>query len=77
MQSSIPSITSGSMRTDFRKRSPPWTTRWPTAWMSARDATGATFEPEDTSQRSTRSTAARWSRMGSARRSRDGPRPRT
>jgi hypothetical protein len=46
--------------TDDLKRSPPWTTRWPTAWMSSRLA--STPELSRHSQSTTFSTAILCSR---------------
>ena len=64
MQSSICSMTASSIVTDFVNFSPPWTTRCPTAAMSPIEVTPGTLESGETSQRSTVSRAARWSRRG-------------
>jgi hypothetical protein len=59
--SSMPRSTSSSIRTERVNRSPPWTTRCPTASMSARPPSPTPLSSE-TSQATTYSTAARWSR---------------
>jgi len=66
MHSSMPAITPGSMRTESLNFSPPWTSRWPTPWMSANERTESIFDSEDTIQRRIRSIAARWSRNGAS-----------
>ena len=53
MQSSIWSTTSSVTSIERVNFSPPWTTRWPTAWMSPSALIPGTPDSADTSQRST------------------------
>ena len=52
MQSSICATTSSLIVTERVNFSPPWTQRWPTAWMSPTEASPGTPASGETSQRS-------------------------
>ena len=73
MQSSIWSTTSSLISVERVNFSPPWTTRWPTAWMSPSALIPGTPASAETSQRSRWSSAALWSRSAAVRRSAGRP----